>query len=232
MISLQPAATEMQYGRPLDELPSWLLTRLLETGVFLSGDELNQVAANRYAGTTGIAAHIEDPVSFGPNLATLSMLQPVQLTLSAASETKNSKEAPGDGVDHGNWVKVLLEPRSLLVLQGESRYAYRHGIRRSRLVRLRDGSEMKREAEYCRISLTFRQLLETRRMVPAPCPEEEEAQKSTRGLTDADACAKEHATQFNIIDEPFGKFCQMPEVWSSTRAYTEAVGYRPEGLCK
>ena len=28
--------------------------------------------------------------------------------------------------------------------EGESRYAYRHGIRRSRLVHLRDGSELKR----------------------------------------------------------------------------------------
>ena len=25
-----------------------------------------EVAANRYRGTTGIAAHVEDPVSFGP----------------------------------------------------------------------------------------------------------------------------------------------------------------------
>jgi len=30
---------------------------------------------------------------------------------------------------------------------GESRYAYRHGIRRSRLVQLRDGTELKRGAE-------------------------------------------------------------------------------------
>ena len=169
MASLQPASTEMQQGRALTDLPSWLLPRLVDTGVFLTG-ELNQVAANRYTGTTGIAAHVEDPTSFGPNLATLSLLQPVQMTLSVASEVKNSKEAPGDGVDHGNWVKVLLEPRSLLVLQGQSRYAYRHGIRRSRLVRLRDGTEMKRGSDYCRISLTFRQLLETRRMVT---PEQE-----------------------------------------------------------
>ena len=164
MASLQPASTEMQQGRAITDLPWWLLPRLVDTGVFRTG-ELNQVAANKYTGTTGIAAHVEDPISFGPNLATLSLLQPVQMTLSLASEVKNSKESPGDGVDHGNWLKVLLEPRSLLILQGQSRYAYRHGIRRSRLVRLRDGTEMKRGSDYCRISLTFRQLLETRRMV-------------------------------------------------------------------
>lgn len=46
----------------------------LQTGVdrkhakpfFLPGTALVEVAANRYRGTTGIAAHVEDPVSFGP----------------------------------------------------------------------------------------------------------------------------------------------------------------------
>lgn len=164
LVALQPEDKKLQEGRPLEELPSWLLPRLVQTGVFQE-EEINQVAANRYTGTTGIAAHVEDPVSFGPNLATLSLLAPVQLTLSLATEVKNSRDRPGDGVDHGNWVKILLEPRSLLVLQGESRYAYRHGIRRSRLVQLRDGTELKRGPDYCRISLTFRHLLDTRRML-------------------------------------------------------------------
>ena len=192
MASLQPASLEMQQGRPLSDLPSWLLPRLIGTGVFVPG-ELNQVAVNRYTGTTGIAAHVEDPHSFGPNLATLSLLQPVQMTLSVASEAKNSKELPGDGIDHGNWVKVLLEPRSLLVLQGESRYAYRHGIRRSRLVRLRDGTELKRAADYCRISLTFRQLLETRRMVQvshlSPTETEDVQEKETAAQHSAHQCS-------------------------------------------
>lgn len=172
VVALQPAEKELQEGRPMQDLPQWLLSRLVSTGVF-GEQEINQVAANRYIGTGGIAAHVEDPVSFGPNLATLSLLQPVQLTLSLASEVKNSREAPGDGVDHGNWVKILLEPRSLLVLQGESRYAYRHGIRRSRLVHLRDGSTLKRGTEYCRISLTFRHLLDTRRQLPSVSPQED-----------------------------------------------------------
>ena len=34
---------------------------------------------------------------------------------------------------------MLLEPRSLLILQGDSRYLYRHGIRRSRLVHTPQG---------------------------------------------------------------------------------------------
>ena len=173
--ALQPSEKELQEGRPMEDLPEWLLHRLVSTGIF-EQNEINQIAANRYIGTGGIAAHVEDPISFGPNLATLSLLQPVQLTLSVASEIKNSRDEPGDGVDHGNWVKILLEPRSLLVLQHESRYAYRHGIRRSRLVHLRDGSTLKRGADYCRISLTFRHLLDTRRMLPSSLVDSPELQ--------------------------------------------------------
>ena len=55
---------ELQEGRPMGDLPPWLLPRLVSTGVF-SEAEINQVAANRYTGTTGIAAHVEDPLSFG-----------------------------------------------------------------------------------------------------------------------------------------------------------------------
>ena len=185
--ALQPAERERQLGRPMRDLPEWLFCRLVSTGVF-SEAEINQVAANRYMGTGGIAAHVEDPVSFGPNLATLSLLQPVQMTLSVATEVKNSRDEPGDGVDHGNWVKVLLEPRSLLVLQGQSRYDYRHGIRRSRLVRLRDGTDLKRLPDYCRVSLTFRHLLDTRRMLPSEAEVEEKAEgASARSFTRRDS---------------------------------------------
>ena len=38
-------------------------------------------------------------------------------------------------------IKILLEPRSLLVLQGSSRYEFAHAIRMSKLVALRDGSD-------------------------------------------------------------------------------------------
>lgn len=42
VMALQPAEKELQEGRPLQELPSWLLPRLVSTGVF-STDEINQV---------------------------------------------------------------------------------------------------------------------------------------------------------------------------------------------
>lgn len=156
---LQPGLDTTMRGRLMEELPSWLLDRVLATGTFSGAEEINQVAANEYTGNVGIASHVEDPTSFGAKLATLSLLAPVQLTLTPWDQAIHER----NGVDHGNWVKVLLEPRSLLVLQGESRYAFRHGIRKSKLVQFPDGSTLKRDAGYRRISLTFRELLESRR---------------------------------------------------------------------
>lgn len=157
--SLQPASENGQRGRPLSELPPWLLPRVLESGVFSRLREINQVAANEYLERSGIGAHVEDPTSFGPNLATLSLLSPVEITLTPVEQLHQSNS----GVDHGNWVKILLEPRSLFVLQDDSRYRFTHGIRRSKIVTLSDGTSFRRGPDYRRISLTFRELLETRR---------------------------------------------------------------------
>eukprot|EP00429_Kryptoperidinium_foliaceum_P016163 CAMPEP_0176032982 /NCGR_PEP_ID=MMETSP0120_2-20121206/16286_1 /TAXON_ID=160619 /ORGANISM="Kryptoperidinium foliaceum, Strain CCMP 1326" /LENGTH=315 /DNA_ID=CAMNT_0017366305 /DNA_START=1 /DNA_END=948 /DNA_ORIENTATION=- len=157
---LQPSDDKAQQGRALDELPEWLLPRVVATGVFGDATEVNQVAANEYLGKAGISPHIEDIECFGASLATLSLVNPVELTLSPAAQQRSM-----NGTDHGNWVKVLLEPRSLLVLQGASRYAFRHGIRRSRTFTLPDGHVVQRGKDYRRVSLTFRELLPTRRML-------------------------------------------------------------------
>lgn len=162
MPALQPAGSREQCGQPLRLLPPWLLPRILSTGAFARLDEINQVAVNEYKGNGGIAPHVEDPTCFGGTLATLSLLAPVHLTLTPADQTSHGSNRP----DHNNWVKILLEPRSLLVLQGESRYGFRHGIRSTKLVKLRDGTTIRRNNNYCRISLTFRELLETRRKLP------------------------------------------------------------------
>merc|ERR1712113_969805 len=151
-------------------LPSWLFERTMSMGVFSAEHDINQVAVNEYLGTAGIAAHVEDTQCFGANLATLSLLAPIQLTLIPASmpEIGNSH----NGKDHGNWLKVLLEPRSFLALQGDSRYLFRHGVRRSKMVSLQDGSTLRRDANYRRLSLTFRELLKTRRQLE-PGPEDQ-----------------------------------------------------------
>merc|ERR1712224_522784 len=159
MGELQPTG-EAQSGRPLDDLPEWLLPRMDGTHVFSSRDEINQVAANEYKENAGISLHVENPTAFGANLATLSLLTPVEMTLVPAD-----LQTTPSGVDHGDWLKIYLEPRSLLVMQGESRYEYMHGIRRSVLVEHPDGGVFRRGKDCRRVSLTFRELLGTRRQL-------------------------------------------------------------------
>lgn len=174
---LQPSGGNQQ-GRPFTELPEWLMPRVGKAGIFESLDEINQVAANDYRNNVGISLHVEDPKSFGPNLATLSLLSPVEMTL----VPEDMKTTPS-GIDHGDWLKILLEPRSLLVMQREARYNYQHGIRRSLWVALPDGGHVRRGEDYRRISLTFRELLETRRQLqagPSVSSDKENEQSSTQ----------------------------------------------------
>ncbi|CAK0802080.1 unnamed protein product, partial [Prorocentrum cordatum] len=104
-----------QLGRPLREFPEWLLRRVAETGIFADGaGEINQVQANEYLGDSGIGVHVEDPAA-GPAFATVSLREPVQMTLARAP---GGRPVPAAARDTEDCVKVLLEPRSLLVLQG------------------------------------------------------------------------------------------------------------------
>ncbi|CAE7376014.1 unnamed protein product, partial [Symbiodinium necroappetens] len=113
--ALQPSELSAQNeARSMEDLPEWLMQRVLATGAFPREGEINQVAANEYLDRAGISSHVEEPTAFGRNLGTLSMLSPVQMTLTPAEEDLHGR----DGLDHGNWVKILLEPRSFLLLQG------------------------------------------------------------------------------------------------------------------
>ena len=78
-------------------------------------------------------------------------------------------------------VKVLLEPGSLLIMKGDARFKYRHGIAKYKWVNIPTPSSppqksssdeeatttirIKRDDSYRRVSLTIRHLLSTRRKV-------------------------------------------------------------------
>jgi len=168
---LQPTGDDppvAQLGRSLDDLPFWLLPRVHGVSFFDDGRQINQVQANEYLEDSGIGSHVEDPAA-GSAFATLSLLEPVQLTFQQALDGKPvhiDKRNPQDNV------KVLLEPRSLLVIKGESRYNFTHSIRQSRLVALRNGETLRRGPTYRRVSLTFRGIVkEERRAQRTDLPE-------------------------------------------------------------
>ncbi|CAL1155661.1 unnamed protein product [Cladocopium goreaui] len=160
---LQPTTSssqEAQEGRSLNELPEWLLPRVRSLGLFSQpGQGINQVLANEYLEDSGIGSHVEDPAA-GPTIVTLSLLQPVQLTLQAA---ENGRPRHRDARDPEDYVKILLEPLSLLVLEGPSRLNFTHAIRQSKRVPLRDGRVLRREKNFRRVSLTFRGIVSDRR---------------------------------------------------------------------
>jgi hypothetical protein len=107
----------------------------------------------------GISSHFEDTRSFGDVIITVSLIQPIYMTL------KRPRELTNECCDLLAETKVLLEPRSCLVMSGPCRYLWRHGITKAKRVTLPDGSVVYRGPNYRRLSLTIRRVLDSRRRV-------------------------------------------------------------------
>lgn len=123
----------------LGPLPKWVakITHQLKQDLKISHSR-DQVIVNEYVPGQGIAPHIDCPKSFVDPI--------VSLSLGAGCEMEFSR-----GPDKH---QIYLEPRSLLLISGEARYSWRHGIRpRKSDVVLRE-----RRLRQRRLSLTFRWL--------------------------------------------------------------------------
>jgi len=137
----------------------------------------SQVLINEYKNNMGIASHFEDFDAFGPVILTVSLVSPVYMTLKKPAKLPDREESNINACDtYDDIVKVLLEPGSLLVMKGDARYKYRHGIGKYKWVNLpreataTDETEttprrIKRDDSYRRVSVTVRHLLSTRRKV-------------------------------------------------------------------
>jgi alkylated DNA repair dioxygenase AlkB len=122
----------------IGELPAWstaLATRLHRDGFFAVVP--NQLVANAYEPGTGFFDHIDQAV-FGDVVVSISLESTCVMRFTHL-ESSDSKE-------------LLLEPRSVLVLAGEARWHWKHGIP-ARTSDLWDGHEYVRRR---RVSLTFR----------------------------------------------------------------------------
>ena len=123
----------------LGALPDWLqplATRLHFEGLFATPPD--QVIVNEYQPGQGIALHVDCIPCFGDTIASLS------LGSGCLMDFIHSKTAYKTG--------LFLPSRSLLLLQGDARYHWQHGIakRKSDVV---DGVKVPRGR---RVSLTFR----------------------------------------------------------------------------
>lgn len=101
----------------------------------------DQLIINEYHPGQGIARHVDCIPCFGDVILSLSLGSACVMTF---TELKTKIEIP-----------VLLEPRSLVVMTGESRYNWQHGIA-ARMTDVYEGQTIQRQR---RLSLTFRKVI-------------------------------------------------------------------------
>ena len=129
-------------ARSLDEsyylggIPHWideLCNKLSVESIFI--EKPDQVIINEYMPGQGIAPHIDCAPCFTGTICSLSLASGCVMDLTNGDIKKS----------------ILLEPNSLLVLQGEARYKWKHGIAPRKID---NGVRRGR-----RISLTFRKVI-------------------------------------------------------------------------
>lgn len=124
----------------LGPLPAWsmhLLAQLQNAGHIEQMPD--QLIINEYEPGQGISAHIDCRPCFGEIILSLTLNSPCVMEFTRAQEK----------------VPLLLEPGSLLIMQGEARHAWKHGIP-ARKKDIYEGKSIERQR---RISLTFRNIV-------------------------------------------------------------------------
>ncbi|KAL9653198.1 hypothetical protein ABK040_009504 [Willaertia magna] len=103
-----------------------------------------QCLVNEYIGTQGISSHVDNPKPFGDIICLISLVNPIYMVM------KNAE-------DENIQTKILLEPRSLMVMKDDSRFKWKHGITHMRQLYIpKLGKTLIRDENYRRVSLTFR----------------------------------------------------------------------------
>lgn len=136
----------------------WLVDKIIrETDIF-KHDPPTQCLVNEYVRNQGIASHFDDPEAFGPIIASISLVNPIYFTLKLPKEPTNSC------ADILDMTQLYLEPRSLLIMQRDARFKWRHGITKAkRIIDPVTQEEIYRGDSYRRISITIRHLLDGRK---------------------------------------------------------------------
>ncbi len=133
-------ARRIDMSMKIGKLPDWLESiakRLYTEGVFR--DIPDQVIVNEYENGQGISPHIDCEPCFEDTI--------VSISLNSAAIMEFSKGTLR--------VPILLEPRSIIILKGESRFDWTHSIP----VRKSDRYEGLTYLRKRRVSLTFRKVI-------------------------------------------------------------------------
>jgi len=105
----------IDYSMFLGPLPNWvqaLAQRLYDKHYLPSIPD--QVIVNEYQSGQGIANHVDCEPCFGNYISSLSLGSPCVMELISLADKKK--------------VELFLEPRSLVIISGEARYKWTHGI--------------------------------------------------------------------------------------------------------
>lgn len=136
------AARRINYSMRLGPLPDWALglaDKLVERK--LMPEMPDQLIVNEYLPGQGIANHIDCVPCFTETIASLSLGSSCVMNFT----NKQSQQV----------IPVLLDTKSLVILQGDARYAWTHGIS-SRKTDAFMGRTIQRRR---RVSLTFRKVI-------------------------------------------------------------------------
>lgn len=136
-------ARKVNLNMRIGELPEWLkkLSQMLYKDKYMP-EVADQVIINEYKPGQGIASHIDCEPCFKDTIVSLSLGSGCIMDFTNKSD--KTKKIP-----------VWLAPKSLVVLSGEARYEWLHGIP-ARKSDKRDGHKYERQR---RVSLTFRKVI-------------------------------------------------------------------------
>ncbi len=136
-------ARKVNYDMRIGELPAWLekLSEKLHQDGYIS-EVADQVIINEYKPGQGIASHIDCEPCFKGTIVSLSLGSGCVMNFTNKSD--KTKKVP-----------VWLTPRSLVVLSGEARHEWLHGIS-ARKSDMWYGEKHERQR---RVSLTFRKVI-------------------------------------------------------------------------
>lgn len=132
----------VDYSMKINDLPDWampLAERFQAEGFIQNLAE--QLIVNEYVAGQGIARHIDCAPCFGDTIISLSLGSACIMDFA----DKISKDK----------LNLLIAPRSLVIMKGESRYQWTHGI----AARKTDVFLEQKFERSTRISLTFRNIL-------------------------------------------------------------------------
>ena len=136
-------ARKVDMDMHLGELPEWL--KRLSQKLYQdkqTPEVADQVIVNEYRPGQGIASHIDCEPCFKDTIVSLSLGS--SCIMDFTNKFDKTKKIP-----------VWLEPRSLVILSGEARHTWLHGIA-ARKTDERDGQKHERQR---RVSLTFRKVI-------------------------------------------------------------------------